>query len=238
MKLFTLLGLCSALVLPAAASAQNAFPALPSGQSLVTLSVTERANVPQDLLQAQLRIESRDKDAKKLQSRINEAMSKALAQAKSYDKVKTSTGYYSVYQYDASKDSRENLQWQGSQTIQLEGKDAEQLLALAGKIQEQGFVMGNLQYTLSTELSDKTRESMMENAIKRGQEKALRAAKALGKDSAEIVQVGIDSNFNDSAPRYMMMSRGAAKEADMAAPVAQAGESEVTLTVNIQAIAK
>lgn len=213
---------------------------LPEGQTLVSLSVTERMQVPQDTLHASLRIEDEDKDAKSLQNRINTLMDKAVKHAKSVRDVKTSTGYYSVYQYNASNSNREDMKWRGSQTIDLEGKNAESLLELAGDIQEMGFAMNNLHYSLSTEKADDVRDSMMEAALTRAKTKANRAAKALGKSDVDIAMVNVDAESGFVQP-VRMKARGMmamAESADMAAPTAEAGESEVTLTVTVHAVAK
>jgi predicted secreted protein len=233
------LSLVAALIISSPAAAQE-IQLLPEGQTLIALSVTERMSVPQDTLHASLRIESTDKDAKTLQKRINQAMEKAIATAKGIKSVKTSTGYYSVYQYNASGSAREDQQWRGSQSIELESTDSEALLTLAGDIQEMGFVMNNLNYSLSTEKADEVRDSMMEAAIARAREKADRAAKALGKSNVDIAMVNVDSSTSFPAPVMMMKARGMAtmESADMSAPSAEAGESEVTLTATIHAIAK
>ena len=47
---------------------------LPEGQTLITLSVTERINVEQDTLIATLRIEGENRDAGTLQREINAAV--------------------------------------------------------------------------------------------------------------------------------------------------------------------
>lgn len=214
---------------------------LPEGQTLIALSVTERTQVQQDTLHASLRIELTDKTAAGVQDKINTAMKKAVEATKSAKDVKTSTGYYSVYQtYADPNNPRSVKSWNGSQTIDIESKNAQAVLELAGKIQEAGFAMNNLQYTLSTEKADEIRDGLMEAALKRAQAKADRAAKGLGKKSVELVQVGVDSPVDFAQPVMMRaMAKGGMEAADaFSAPTAQAGESEVSLTVNVRAIAK
>lgn len=237
---FLATALVSASLLMTSPAAAQDIQLLPEGQTLVSLSVTERMQVPQDTLHASLRIEAEDANAKALQDRINKAMQNALKEAKSVSDVKTSTGHYSVYQYNTSNSGRENMKWRGSQTIELEGKNAESLLELAGDIQEMGFAMNNLYYSLSTEKADDFRDSMMEAALTRARTKADRAAKALGKSNIDIAMVDVESESGFAQP-VMMKSRGMmamAESADMAAPNAEAGESEVTLTVTVHAVAK
>ena len=228
--------LCAAL-LPLSVSAQD-INLLPEGQTLITLSVTERVSVQQDTLIATLRIERQNRDATTLQREINAAMQEALDAAEDVESVKVSTGYYSVYQTNtAPQGGRPDQIWQGSQSITLEGKDAQSLLELAGEIQGMGFVMNNLSYTLSTERADEVRDGLMESAIARATTNAERAARAMGKADIDIATLDIDAALGYSQP--VLMARGMAMDSmEKASPVAEAGESEVSLTVRIQAVAK
>jgi len=226
------------LALPIAASAQN-INLLPEGQTLITLSVTERVQVEQDTLIASLRVERDNRDPTALQSEINAAMAQALETAEDDPAVKVSTGHYSVYQYSTSpQGGRNNEVWRGSQSITLEAQDAARVLALAGEIQTQGFVMSELQYTLSTARADAVRDSLMESAIARATANAERAARALGKNDVDIAVLDVDTAMGYAQP--MMMARGVAFDAvaEMAAPVADAGEAEVSLTVRVHAVAQ
>lgn len=224
--------------LAAPVSAQN-INLLPEGQTLITLSVTERVQVEQDTLIATLRVEFDNRDAVALQSEINAAMAEALETAEGEDAVKVSTGYYSVYQYNTSpQGGRNNDIWRGSQSITLEGQNAAKILALAGEIQEQGFLMSELSYVLSTVRADEVRDGLMESAIARARANAERAARALGKSDVDIAVLDVDAALGYAQPT--MMARGLAMDAvaEMAAPVAEAGETEVSLTVRVQAVAQ
>lgn len=223
-------------LLPAQVLAQD-INLLPEGQTLITLSVTERVKVEQDTLIATLRIERENRDSEALQSEINSAMTQALAATEDAADIKVSTGYYSVYQYsNEPQGGRTSSVWRGSQSVTLEGKDSQQILELAGELQGMGFVMNNLQYTLSTERADEVRDGLMESAIARATANAERAAAAMGKANIDIATLDIDAAMGYSQP-YAMARMSTAAMAE-AAPVADAGESEVSLTVRIQAVAK
>ncbi|MDP1931112.1 MAG: SIMPL domain-containing protein [Gammaproteobacteria bacterium] len=238
MKSINTLMLVSTMMLPVAALAQD-INLLPEGQTLITLSVTERISVEQDTLIATLRIEREDGNAQVLQRQINAAMEEALNEAEGVSEVKTSTGYYSVYQYNTQpQGGRVATVWRGSQSITLEGQDAQKVLELAGEIQGMGFVMSDLSYTLSTSKADEVRDGLMESAISRARANAERAARALGKSDVDIATLDVDAALGYAQP--MFMARGVAMDAmaEKAAPVAEAGESEVSLTVRVQAVAK
>ena len=241
--------LALSLLLPASAMADNNGLALPpAGQTIVNFSATERRSMPQDLLVASLRIEIDDKkDAGVVQKKINEAMTKALALVKPESAFKVSTGAYSVYKYDnrvivneKTGESRDDSVWRGSQTIDIESKDATKLLEAVGKVQGMGFAMNNLAYTLSQDVMEKTRDELMVEALKKLSAKAQIVAKTLGKSNVELVDVNIDTG-GPVMPMYKsMMGRAeVAMAADaMPPPVADAGETDVTLTVSARALLK
>lgn len=222
---------------------------LEKGQTMLSLSATEQIDLKQDLLQASLRIEVDGKNAKKVQEEINTAMQKALASSKDVKEVKTSTGQYNVYSYDPNpqppktnyRDAAARMVWKGSQTIELQSKDQTKLLELAGKIQEMGFVMSGLNYTLSPEQSESYRDNLMAAALKKIQVKADLAAKALGKTAYDIVEVNVDG-ASPIQPMPVMYKAArmemASDAAGMAAPVAQAGEQTVSLSVTARVVLK
>jgi predicted secreted protein len=211
---------------------------LPEGQTLITLAITERVNVAQDTLIAILRIERESADAQTLQREINGLMETALAVTEGVDEVMVETGHYSVYQYSSAPQGGRSVQvWRGSQSIILEGRDAQKILELTGDIQGLGFVMSSLNYTLSTQRADEVRDSLMESAIARATANAERAARAMGKSNVDIAVLELDAALGYAQP---MMARSLAMDgvSERASPVAEAGETEVSLTVRIQAVAK
>lgn len=240
MVIKSVLGLlyCSLIALPA--FAQQGAGILPEGQTLLTLSVTERARVEQDTLVATLRIELEHRDAVALQNQINSAMENALELVGEAQGITVSTGFYSVYQYNRQPQaSRSDPVWRGSQSLVLESREAvARMLELAGELQTSGFVMNQLVYRLSSEQADRVRDELMEQAIQRAREKVERAARALGRPDTDISSLEVDADLLQSPPG-VMRSVMALESADaMSAPSARAGETEVTLTVRVQAVAR
>lgn len=211
---------------------------LPEGQTLITLSVSERISVEQDLVIASLRIEVEDRDASEVQNQINTVMAQALQRSREVGDVSQSTGFYNVYQYDRQpQGGRAETVWRGSQSLTLEGRDAQALLALTGELQAMGLVMNQLSYQLSTERADEVRDSLMEAAISRAREKAERATAALGKSRFDIAVLEVDTSSDYSSP-VMMRAMADTGSREMAPPSAEPGETEVTLNVRIQAVAQ
>ncbi len=221
----------------------------PEGTTIINLSATEKRTLPQDLLVASLRIEVDDKkDAGVVQKKINEAMTKALELAKKESEFKVSTGAYSVYKYDnhvvvnkTTGETKVESVWRGSQTIEIESKESTKLLDVVGKIQGLGFAMNNLAYTLSPEVMEKTRDELLVSALKKLTAKAEIVAKTLGKSKADLVDVNVDTG-GPVMPMYKNMMARAEVAMDagapMPAPVAEAGESDVSLTVSARALIK
>jgi predicted secreted protein len=234
--------------LPAAAQQDNGLSLPPEGSTVINFTATESRSMPQDLLVASLRIEVDDKSSPAtVQKKINEAMTKALDLAKKESAFKVSTGAYSVYKFDhniitdqRTGESKTDSVWRGAQSIDIESKDSAKLLDVVGKIQEMGFAMNNLSYTLSPEVLEKTRDELMVAALRKLTAKADVVAKTLGKTKAELVDVNVDTGGPVQPMYKAMMARGEAMAMDaaMPAPVAEAGETDVTLSVSARALIK
>ena len=211
---------------------------LQQNESLLHISATERRDVDQDLLIATLRIEVEDESNQTVQNEINTAMAEALELAKGYDDVKAITRQYNVYSYDKNQgrdNAPQRIVWKGEQALELKSKNSEQLLDLAGKIQGKGLVMDGLNYTLSPEVAAQIQDEMLEDALAKLKTRAERAAKALGKTTAELKEIDTDNNYAPQPyARAEMMSMAA--DAKMAAPVASPGETTITMTVSAKAL--
>ncbi len=238
MRFLTLLALIM-FTLPLAAEAQEQDPilALPDGQVILSIQATESKDVAQDLLVGTLSYVVTNREAAVVQNQINTVMAKALEEAKKEEALKVNTGAYQVY--ETTDDRTKEKLWRGSQNITLQSKDAEKLLDVAGKLQEQGLTMNGLSYTLDPKTAVTVQDSLMEAALTQLQERASRAAAALGKSSAELRDVSVNQAMMPYRPVYkgraMMMESVAM---DMAAPVAEGGEDTITLTVSARAILK
>lgn len=228
----------------------TAAPAAQAGQTILTVMASDQKKVVQDLLVASLRFEVENKDARKVQDDINKAMKTALDNAKAEAALKVSTGAYYVYQYDpnpappkplSAAEMQKRQVWKGSQSIEIKSKDAEKVLNLVSKLQEMGFAMNGLNYTLSPELMEAQKDELIVGALKKVQSKAELVTKAMGKSSYEILELNVDNSYMPPPMVAMSMSaRGGAmaKEADMAAPVAAPAEDDVTLSVTAKVALK
>ncbi|MEC7029652.1 MAG: SIMPL domain-containing protein [Pseudomonadota bacterium] len=225
---------------PANAQDFNTLLDLPEGSTLVSLSATEMVEVEQDLLVATLTFKSENADPKVVQDTINKKMKEALETAQKVDSVKVSTQQYYVHEFNRSSiNSRRDMSWRGSQSLQIKGKEADDFLELAGDLQELGLTMNGLSYSLSPEKLEETRNSLLEAALSKLVEKSERTAKALGKSSSEMLQINVDMGGNHYQPPMMRgMAMESMAKAEMSAPVAAPSESQISLTVSAQALLK
>jgi predicted secreted protein len=248
-----LLTAAAVFTLPAAAWAQDngkGLLDLPPGQTIINLSTTERIEVDQDLLVATLRYEAENKDPRALQNEINTLMKKAVDAARATPDVKVTTQQYYVYPVDPAppqpprteteekERKKEDPIWRGSQSLEIKSIKADDLLELTGKMQEMGLIMNGLSYTLSPDKAQETQDSLMEGALAKLKTKAGRAAKALGKSDAALLEVNVDAGGYYPQPTMMRMDMAAAPMAKMSAPVAAAGQTEITMTVSAKALLK
>lgn len=233
---------------PAMAQEKISFPA--AGETMLNLAATEHSIITQDLLTASLRIEKDNADAVALQAAINQTMKEVLEITKAAANVKTSTGHYYVYQFtpqhpaplhqpDMPEQAPPAPLWKGSQSLTLQATDAQALLELAGQLQKKGMVIDNLSYSLSPEKTEEAKDSLMEAAIAKVKAKADRAAKALGKNNATLIEITVDAHDMPSHQPVMMraMAMDGAME-KMEAPSAEPGETTISLTVSARAVLK
>ncbi|MEM7680151.1 MAG: SIMPL domain-containing protein [Pseudomonadota bacterium] len=242
MRALTLLGLATLSVFtisPVSAQEQPNVLTLPSGQSLLHINATERQEIAQDMLVATLRIEVENADSGKVQNDINKAMAKALDEGKKFDDVKVQTLQYSIHKTTVPR-TKEQV-WRGSQGIQVKSTNAENVLNLVDALQDMNFLSNGLSYTLSPAKAAEIQDGMMEAALEKLQARAERAAKALGKSGADLIEVNVSGGH---IPSPVSMYRGVhaemamMKSADVAAPVARAGETTLNLTVSAKALLK
>lgn len=233
---------------PARADNDNGLALPPAGHVIVHLSAQESVDLPQDVLVASLRFEHENKDVKAAQSAVNTAMARALDAAKKHAAIKPATGSYGVYKNDrpiidpktGQHTGKTDPIWVASQTLDLESGDAALLLELVGTLQDAGFAMNSLSYTLSPERAEQARDTLMDAALKKLRTKAELVTKSLGKSGFDIVDVQIDGGaVSPPMPYARGMAMMAMKaESDMATPVAGAGETTVTLGVSARVLVK
>lgn len=227
------------LFLSTSARTEETMANLPDGQAMLSLSATERREVQQDQLVANLTYSALNADARAVQNEINTAMHKAVELAKNTQSVRNSTGAYQVYEITEPK-SKER-KWRGSQTIILKSRDSQAILDLVAKLQDLKLTVDGMNYQLDPKTSADIQDSLMEDALKQLQGRADRAAKALGKSSAvlrDIVVQGAGLPYSVPLNSHYAMRLDAPTAKAAPPPIAEAGDTIITLTVTARALLK
>lgn len=230
--------IASLVLLPNFANADSSDPilSLPDDSILLNLSASATRTIDQDELVATLRASSKDRSVTSVQNQVNTLMQKALAAAKKTRDIQYSTGSYQVYERTDPR-SKEVL-WVAQQSIILRSTSADDLLKLTQSLQSAGLQMTQLNYQVSKKRYRATKDELLDEALSRLQSQAERTAKNLGKKRARIAEVSIDEQASTPSSRsaFAMRSNEMMMADSVSAPVASAGESEISVSVSGRAL--
>ena len=235
--LLSLALLCS--LNPVKAQNQLNLGELQPGQMALNMSLTEQQQVEQDTLNATLSFTAQGRNRIELQEEVNTSIAEALDILAETSGLDTNTGRYQVYIVPVERPTRTDISnpvWRAQQSIQLSSQDSEAMLPVIGQLQETGFTMDNLYYSLSPALYEEITAGLMQTALGKLQGRAEAAASALGKSRAELIEVSMDGSPNFRPPYMPMAVRTMAASADFAPPQADPGETQVTVTISARAV--
>ena len=212
--------------------------------SYLNISITQQMDVQEDWLISSVRIEKEGADPQSVQNEINSIMAAAIKIAKQPD-INVSTGQYNIYQYDEEQNTSntekkvKKKKWRGTQVLLLQSKSPEALLSVIGQLQNEGLLIQSLNYTLSNDKRDAIRNSMIESAIEKLKQQAMRVAKALGQEYSRFTMINIDTGLGVRPP--MPIYRNATPALGMMSDVAvmpsvELGTSTVSITVSATAL--
>jgi uncharacterized protein len=199
--------LLAALAVPARQASAQPAPTAPAtapatasnaAETVLTLSETAEVSRAPDELRAVLRATARGNEAAGVQAQVNRAIEAALARAKETQGVRATTGGYWT---DRDNQSR---QWNASQQITLQGREAAPLLELAGALQGQGLALAGLDWSLSRDVAQAARQEAGRMAIEALRQRAAAVAQQLGMQVAGIRSLRLDAP-EPPAPRMAMM---------------------------------
>jgi predicted secreted protein len=228
-------GLCST------AQAQNQFSLgeLQPGQLVLNLSATEQQDVAQDTLNASLMFSTQGRDKTAIQNEVNTAMRKALDILEDANDIEYNTSQYQVYVFDPAQPSRRDINnptWRAQQEVRMNSLDSAALLEVVGQLQDNGLVVTSLYYSLSTAKYEEVASGLMLAALRKLQERANTAAEALSMNEANLVEVSLDGSPNFAYRERFNVGMAMAADAAISPPVADPGETQVSLTVSARAI--
>lgn len=214
---------------------------LETGQLVLNLSLTEQAQVDQDTLNVSLQYVAQGRDRRALQDEVNRAMQAALEEVRKVAGIEVQTSHYHVQIVQSGRPSRadtENPVFRAQQGLQLKSSDSAALLELLGALQAGGLTVDGMYYSLSPAAHERVAAELLHAALTKLQSRAEDAAEVLGKGGAALVEVSMDGspNFMEARMRMPMMAMAADSAVDFAAPVAEPGQSTVTVNVSARAV--
>jgi len=191
---------------------------------------TAQRTVRQDRLRAILRAEVTGPDARKVQAEINRRMTAAVDRAKAASTIKVETGSYSLYE---ERQPSGSMIWRGQQSLALIGIEFNDVLQLAGELQQSGLVFSGMQFELRPETARAYEDELTAEALKRLRERAEKIAAAMDMKVIGIREVSVGNVLGDT-PRPPVRMR-----MDMAAqaappPVAEAGDQIIQISVQAE----
>jgi predicted secreted protein len=191
--------------------------------------------VPRDRITATLKVIMRGPDARQIQVEINRRMVVALTKVKAAHLVVAETGSYSVDHPYTPQGQSGN--WQGEQTITLTSGDIDAVLNLAGTLQNDGLVMGEMRFFVSPDSLKAVQDELTATALKAMQDRAANIAGDLHLkvDRYKTITVG---NAQEQIGETPIVTKSTVDGQSRKAPppAAIAGEALVTLTVNSTAL--
>lgn len=222
----------SRLLLPALAIVLYALPALANEHQsrlpTVNLSAEASREAPNDLATATVYFEDTHTQPAELAQRVNLAIAAAFEQIRAYPDIKAnSSGIRTSPVY--SRDGRSIDAWRMRADISLETTNTAALSELLGKLQT-GMAIGGLSMQPSPETRNAAADLAAEEALRAFQARARAIADTLGRDY-RIHSLSVNYGGYMPPPFPMMRSEMMAAPAMASAPVLEAGESRVSVSV-------
>lgn len=221
--------------------AQNQFNLneLEAGQLILNLNSNEQINVEQDTLNVMISYTAQSRNASDLQDEVNKAVRDAREILQKTDNIEYTIQGYRVYMVPQDRNTRNNVDnpvWRAQQNISMQSLNSEALLVVTARLQQLGLTVDNMSYSLSDEKHQEVSDALLKSTLENLQSQAEAVAATLGKDSANLVEVNVNvgQNFSRSLANTSRMSMAMADE--MSVPVAEPGESQVSVNVSARAL--
>lgn len=204
-------------------AADNAAPQ----PTTVELSADARQAAPNDLATATVYFQADDREPGKLARSANSAIAAALEQARAYPAVKAKTAGASTFPV-YGREGRRIEGWRIRAELQLESRDISALSELLGKLQDK-LALAGLSMQPAPDTRNKAADQAANEAIRAFQARADAIARTLGK-SFRIRHLSI-SHGGGARPIHPVM-RATTLAAESSPMTIEAGETEITVTVN------
>src|SRR6185437_4466285 len=163
-------GVMRRLALGFAVALALAAPALAADPPATILHLDQTAEriVPRDRLTVDLRAEATGGDPRAVQAETNRRMTAALARVKGAAGIKAASGNYSTYQITPpGPDGKPKppAQWRATQELTLVSRDFPAALALAGQLQADGLLIGDMRFDIAPETLHAQQQVLTDEAL-------------------------------------------------------------------------
>ena len=173
----------------------------------VNLSVRVVKEVANDTLTAVMYKELEGSDPERVSGDVNRGIADALALATQYPAVAAQTLDYRTTPVYRNKVV---VAWRVRQSISLKSMDADLLSTLIGKLQSQ-LNLGGIGYAVSPQRQAETEALLIDEGIKRFNERASQVTRALGRVDYRLVRMDIETDAG-AVPRLRQMGVMAAEQ--------------------------
>lgn len=216
----------AALCLTASVGAQ----ALPPPQNVLSLSASATVEVPKDWLTVAFSTTREGNDAAAVQAQLRQALETALNEARKGARpgqVEVQTGGFSISPRYSPKGGISG--WQGSTELVVEGRDAQAIAQLTGRVQT--LSIARVGYSLSREARQKVEADVAAQAIDRFRARADAVSRQFGFSGYTVREVNVNADSSMGQAQPMMRIQAARMVSDEAALPVEAGKATVTATV-------
>lgn len=203
----------------------------PNSVTIIHLSEKAERMMPRDHLRAGLAIEVTGQQAAQVQAEINRRMEAAIAKAKAVSTVAVESGGYSVY---PERSPGKPTLWHGAQTLNLQSDTPADLLQLVGDLQGQGLNAQGLTYEVKEATLRDAQDGLTADALAQLKTRAEKVAADLGMTLQQIRDVTVGNAEGGARPPMPMFTARAAGIAAAPPPVAEPGDTEVSVTVQAE----
>lgn len=208
-------------------------PALPA-QPVIAVSGSATASIANDRMHVWLRAEIENADPAAAAGSVNARMAGALSRAKATSGVDARTLGYSTYQIT---EKGQPPRWRVVQTLSLESADFAALSGLVTRLQAtDGLLLSGMQFTLADATRRRVEDQLTLEAIKAWQQRAQQAAQGFGFQGWRAGRVSIQTGDFGRPQPVMMRAQAGGMPAAGAPVAAEAGTTDVTVTVAGDAI--
>jgi len=194
----------------------------------VYFSISETQKVPNDTITMQFNRVAEGISAQAVANEINIKMQEAIKALRPYPDIIVKTSQYNIHPV---YNKQVITHWRGQQTLVLTLENKPGLVKILTKIQPY-LAYQSMQFGVSDELQHQILGQLTDKAITQFRDKASRIAHNFNAPSFKILETHINTP-NSVMPRAMYARADVAMvSSKMAAPVVEAGQSQVTVTVS------